>query len=67
MPPFLLAILAKVGPVIAQALFKAAVSWAQKAGIVNKLEATAITDEHDIVSAMETLKIYHAPSDFPSP
>ena len=65
MPAWLVAILVKVGPVVAQALFTAAVNMAKKSGIINGVEASAIKTEHDVVSAMQTLKTYSSPCDFP--
>lgn len=58
MPAWIVAILVKLGPVIAQALFSAAVSVAKKSRIINEVEASAINTEHDVVSAMQTLKFY---------
>lgn len=58
MPALIAALLAQIWPVLARAAFSVLVTAAQKAGVINGVEAYAVRKEHDFVSAVQTLKTY---------
>jgi hypothetical protein len=52
------AFLAALYPKLASIAFEMLITFAQKSGILNPVEAIAIRTEHDAVSAIQTLKTY---------
>lgn len=45
-------------PILAKAAFSLLITAAQKSGILNNVEASAIRTEHDAISAIQKLRTY---------